>query len=109
MPRASVYNFQLGTVGIQTCRDFLLWASGPQASHLARADGCQRLDRKVPAVQGPHTHRQLLPLAVQGTATLGHCVVLGQLVLICGQYLPALLQALLQAVGNSNPEDTGQE
>lgn len=62
-----------------------------------------------PAQGGAPPHRQLLPLAVQGAAALWHRVILGQLVLIHGQHLPALLQALLQAVGSIHPEDMGQE
>lgn len=67
----------------------------------------EHLERKAPEAQGPQTYRQLLPLAIQGIATLRHCVILGQLVLIGGQHLPALLQALLQSVGNIDPEDMG--
>lgn len=71
--------------------------------------GWEHQERKAPEAQGPHTHRQLLPLAVQSAASLRHRVILHQLVLVRGQHLPALLQALLQAVGNADPEDRGQE
>lgn len=86
----------------------LPWASGLQLSAREGLGEAGTWSPR-PAQMGPHAHRQLLPLAVQGMATLRHRVLLGQQVLVRGQLLPALLQALLQAVGRVDPEDASQE
>lgn len=110
MPWASICNLQFGTLQASTPGETNCLGPGalvPSASVQRCCGGS--LERKAPEAQGPQTYRQLLPLAIQGAATLRHRVILGQLVLIGGQHLSALLQALLQTVGNVDPEDMGQE